>query len=157
MERGFTHDVLKTTLGKFAGLEYWCMADEIGGETGTLHTHVYLASRNPVEFHAIQHNRGYDVSFVRDGRGMGLAARLVSHAKKRVLEMETTLPDIHIYTGNFLNNDPGKNGALYTPHDAICLEGELFPDAINHPHFGKIVLRAGEAYLEQIRFHLMQE
>lgn len=54
VERGFTHYVLKTTLGKFSGLDYWCMADEIGGETGTLHTHVYLACRNPVEFHTVQ-------------------------------------------------------------------------------------------------------
>lgn len=66
VERGFTHDVLKTTLGKLAGLEYWCMADEIGGETGTLHTHVYLASRNPIEFHTIQQRfYGAHIEFVK--------------------------------------------------------------------------------------------
>lgn len=58
VDQGFTHEVLKTTLGKFSGLDYWCMADEIGGETGTLHTHVYFASRNPVEFHTV-HQRFY--------------------------------------------------------------------------------------------------
>lgn len=103
------------------------------------------------------HNRGYDISFVRNGREMGLAARLRAPSKGRVLEVETTLPDIHIYTGNFLNNDPGKNGRKYTPHDAICLEGCRFPDAVNKPHFGRIILRAGEAYLEQIRFRIKQE
>lgn len=53
-ERGLTHDVIRTNLGTFSGLEYWCMADEVGGETGTLHTHVYLAARNGIEFQAIQ-------------------------------------------------------------------------------------------------------
>ena len=104
------------------------------------------------EFPAIRDNRGYDVSFVRNGEGMGLAARLTAGA--RVLEVETTLPDIHIYTANFLNGDPGKGGRQYHAHDAICLEGELFPDAINHPNFGRIILEAGEQYCEQIRFRI---
>jgi len=106
------------------------------------------------EFHAIQHNRGYDVSFVRDGREMGLAARLTVPSKGRTLEVETDLPDIHIYTGNFLDNHPGKGGRKYTPHDAICLEGELFPDAVNHPHFGKIFLKPGEEYCQHIKFRV---
>lgn len=58
VEHGFTHDVLRANLSKFSGLDYWCMADEIGGETGTLHTHVYLASRNPLQFHTV-HQRFY--------------------------------------------------------------------------------------------------
>ncbi len=63
------------------------------------------------------------MSFVRNSREMGLAARLAAPAKGRVLEVETTLPDIHIYTGNFLNNDPGKDGRTYTPHDATVWRG----------------------------------
>ena len=106
------------------------------------------------DHHAIQHNRGYDVSFVRDGREMGLAARLTAPSKGRTLEVETTLPDIHIYTGNFLDNHPGKDGRKYTPHDAICLEGGLFPDAVNQPHFGKIFLKPGEEYFQQIKFRV---
>lgn len=102
----------------------------------------------------LRQSRGYDVSFVRSSREMGLAARLTVPSKGRVLEVETTLPDIHIYTGNFLDNAPGKDGRTYTPHDAICLEGERFPDAVNQPHFGRIFLKAGEEYLEKIRFRI---
>ena len=54
IEHGFPHDVIKTNLKIFSGLEYWCIADEVGGEAGTLHTHVYLASRNAIEFQTIQ-------------------------------------------------------------------------------------------------------
>ena len=85
---------------------------------------------------------------------MGLAARLTAPFKGRTLEVETTLPDIHVYTGNFLNSDPGKAGRAYTEHDAICLEGGRFPDAVNEPHFGRIFLRAGEEYVEQIKFRI---
>lgn len=53
-EHGFTHDVLKTTLRTFKGLLYWCMADEVGGETGTYHTHLYFAAKNGIEFQTVQ-------------------------------------------------------------------------------------------------------
>lgn len=102
----------------------------------------------------IQNSRGYDVSFVRTERGMGLAARLTCPEKHRVLEVETTLPDLHIYTGNFLNGDPGKGGIAYTAHDAICLEAERFPDAVNNAHFGNIFLKPGETYEEWISFRV---
>ena len=105
----------------------------------------------------IQNNRGYDVSFVRRERGMGLAARLYAPEKHRILEVETTLPDLHIYTGNFLNGDLGKDGIRYTPHDAICLEAERFPDAVNHAHFGEIFLKPSEKYEEMIRFCVKHE
>lgn len=102
----------------------------------------------------IQNNRGYDVSFVRSSRGMGLAARLTEPNKRRMLEVESTLPDLHIYTGNFLNGDPGKGGIAYTAHDAICLEAERFPDAVNNAHFGNILLKPGEKYEELISFRI---
>ena len=102
----------------------------------------------------IQGSRGYDVSFVRSQRGMGLAARLTVPEKRRVLEVETTLPDLHIYTGNFLNGDPGKGGIRYEAHDAICLEAERFPDAVNNPHFGEIFLLPGKQYEETIQFRI---
>ena len=53
VEKGFTHEVIKTTLASLSGCEYWCMCDEIG-EQGTLHTHLYIAFRNAAEFHMVQ-------------------------------------------------------------------------------------------------------
>ena len=102
----------------------------------------------------IKNNRGYDVSFVRSQRGMGLAARLTAPNKRRMLEVESTLPDLHIYTGNFLNGDSGKGGITYTAHDGICLEAERFPDAVNNAHFGNIFLKPNEKYEEEILFRV---
>ena len=50
---GFTHEVIKTTLVSFPGMQYWCMCDEIG-EQGTPHTHLYLYSPNAILFSTLQ-------------------------------------------------------------------------------------------------------
>lgn len=53
-EHGFTHEMIRDNLATLSGCLYWCMCDEIGGETGTYHTHVYAAFQNAKEFSAIQ-------------------------------------------------------------------------------------------------------
>lgn len=53
VEHGFTHEVIKTTLASFPGMQYWCMCDEIG-EQGTPHTHLYLYSPNAILFSTLQ-------------------------------------------------------------------------------------------------------
>lgn len=52
-KHGYSHSVLKRTLNEFSGCLYWCMCDEIG-EQGTLHTHLYAAFKNGVEFTTMQ-------------------------------------------------------------------------------------------------------
>ncbi|MBE6970716.1 MAG: replication protein [Ruminococcaceae bacterium] len=53
LEHGLSHEVIKTTLGSFQNLAYWCMADEMG-ESGTYHTHLYLCSPNAIQFSTVQ-------------------------------------------------------------------------------------------------------
>ena len=53
VEHGFTHEVIKTTLASFPGMQYWCMCDEIG-EQGTPHTHLYIYSPNAILFSTLQ-------------------------------------------------------------------------------------------------------
>ena len=58
IDKGFNHEALKSIIATFKSCIYWCMADEIG-ESGTPHTHIYLAFKNAVEFTAIhQHFYG---------------------------------------------------------------------------------------------------
>lgn len=49
----WSHDYIKNAIGTFAGLEYWCMCDEVGAE-GTPHTHIFVVFRNAVEFKSLQ-------------------------------------------------------------------------------------------------------
>lgn len=53
-EHGFDHDTIKGIITELSGCVYWCLCDEIGGDSGTYHTHVYMAFQNPKEFSAIQ-------------------------------------------------------------------------------------------------------
>ena len=41
-EHGWTHDKIRETLRSFKSMAYWCMADEIGAEEKTPHTHLFI-------------------------------------------------------------------------------------------------------------------
>lgn len=49
-EKGYSHDFIKKILEKFKGCVYWCMSDEIGKETGTYHTHIFICCSGAVRF-----------------------------------------------------------------------------------------------------------
>lgn len=87
--------------------------------------------------------RGFDHNLVLSG-GPGPLATLYCPRTGIFLEMETTLEGVQVYTANFLGQRPGKAGAVYGPHHAVCLETQHFPDAINHPNFPSPILRSGE-------------
>lgn len=53
-DHGFTHEQIKVNITELSGCVYWCFCDEIGGDTATYHTHVYMAFQNAKEFSAIQ-------------------------------------------------------------------------------------------------------
>ncbi|MFC1556046.1 aldose epimerase family protein, partial [candidate division KSB1 bacterium] len=91
---------------------------------------------------------GYDHSFVLNNPGAlhALAARVREPFTGRVMEVFTTEPGLHLYTGNYLDGISGKNGLLYRKHAGFCLEAQRFPDSPNHPRFPSAVVREGEEY-----------
>ena len=62
------------------------------------------------------------------------------------MEVWTDLPGGQMYTANFLDNEPGKDGAVYESRSAVCLETQYYPDAIHHDNFPGPVCRRGEKY-----------
>jgi hypothetical protein len=50
LDHGFPHECIKETMARLASVTYWCMADEIGLEEETPHTHLYLYSPSPIRF-----------------------------------------------------------------------------------------------------------
>lgn len=92
---------------------------------------------------------GYDHNFVidrKDGEKLALAAVLRDPVSGRIMTIRTTEPGIQLYTGNFLNGQPGKDGKTYPRRSAVCLETQHHPDSINHPEFPSIVLKPGEKF-----------
>lgn len=84
---------------------------------------------------------GYDHNFCLTG---DLAAVLRGDASGITMTVRTTLPGVQLYTANVLTERRGKNGAVYAPRGALCLETQYFPNAMACEGFEKPILRAGE-------------
>ncbi len=98
---------------------------------------------------------GYDHNWVINGQPGELrpAARAECPATGIVLEVQTTLPGVQFYSGNYLDGCPaGKGGAPYAKHWGFCLETQLFPDTPHHAEFPTCVLHPGELWNHQTRF-----
>ena len=55
---------------------------------------------------------------------------------------------MQFYTANTLGPAlAGKDGKVYGPHSAFCLETQHFPDSPNKPAFPSVVLKKGAHYL----------
>jgi aldose 1-epimerase len=66
------------------------------------------------------------------------------------LEVLTTEPGVQLYTGEKLDVPvPGLDGRRYGPFAGLCLETQIWPDAVNHEGFPKAVLRPGETLRQE--------
>ncbi len=100
------------------------------------------------EFEQLKLTGGYDHNFIidRTGDGLQLFATVRGDQTGIVMEAYTDLPAFQFYTGNFIDNVPGKNGAVYKERSGFCLESQYIPNAINEEKEDKPILRAGEVY-----------
>ena len=103
----------------------------------------------------LRNGEGYDHNFVLTG-GRD-AAVLYSEESGICMTTRTTTPGVQVYSANHLTPRKGKNGASYDIRHAICLETQLFPNAMRCYGFPSPILHAGEhlhsetAYLFGIR------
>lgn len=90
----------------------------------------------------------YDKSFVadKDAVSLSLMAEVRSVALGVLLQVYSTEPIIHFYSGKWIPVIAGKNGIKYGPFSGLCLETHKHPNAINISHFPDTILRPGEIY-----------
>ncbi len=92
---------------------------------------------------------GYDENLVLDhseGR-LAEAAELYEPTTGRILKVLTTEPGLQFYSGNHLDGSiTGKQGRVYKPRVAFCLETQHFPDSPNHPNFPTTELKPGQTF-----------
>ena len=69
VEKGYTHDFIKSILSGLTSVIYWCMADEVG-EQGTYHTHIYLQGRSAIRFSTLK--RLFEPAHFEVGKGTAL-------------------------------------------------------------------------------------
>jgi aldose 1-epimerase len=103
-----------------------------------------LGSRIANDAEQLRHGQGYDHTWVMDKPAgtLSRAARVYEPHTGRVLEVYTTTPGIHFYSGNMLDGSLiGKGGTIYTRNSGLCLETQHFPDSPNQPQFPSTVIR----------------
>lgn len=95
----------------------------------------------------LQNCGGYDHNFCLNNEGLlHEAAMLHSDESGITMRVQTTLPGIQVYSGNFLTERMGKHGKTYQKWDAVCLETQFYPNSMHCEGFIKPVLHAGERY-----------
>ena len=91
---------------------------------------------------------GYDHNFALDAApgsdGLRPLAEVTSPATGVTMTVETTLPGVQFYSGNFMQGHAKRSG--------FCLEPQTFPDAVNHANFPSPVLRARAEHRQTIRY-----
>lgn len=129
----------------------------VGGTPFDFRTPVAVGARVRDASNAqIRIGRGYDHNWVLATDPVDsprLVARVVHPASGRVLEVLSTQPGVHFYSGNFLDGTSiGKSGRAYRMGDAVVLEPQMFPDTPNQPSFGSLRLEPGQVYRHQLAF-----
>ncbi len=94
----------------------------------------------------IKYGNGFDHNWVINGNSeLKYSAKVIEPESGRWMEVYTNEPGIQFYGGNFLNAT-GKNGNIYKPQHALCLETQHYPDSPNQPKFPSTTLDIGEKY-----------
>ena len=93
---------------------------------------------------------GFDFSWVvrREKPGeLVSAVQVYEPSSGRLMEVLTTEPAAHLYTGNFLDGSlTGKNECAYGRHAGLCVETQHFADSPNQPDFPSTRLEPGQKF-----------
>lgn len=83
---------------------------------------------------------GYDHNFCLSGPH---AAVLQSRYSGIRMDVFTDMPGMQVYSGNCFDPRNGKSGSFYQKRGAVCLETQIYPNAMSCYAFPSPVLRAG--------------
>jgi aldose 1-epimerase len=133
-------------------------ADDDGIPTGEVRS----VADTPLDFRAlrrIDRGRGeddppFDHNFCLSNKRMAMreVACLSSRLSSVAMSLATTEPGLQFYDGSKLDVPvAGLEGRRYGPRAGLCLEPQIWPDAVNHKGFPSPVLRPGERYLHETR------
>lgn len=112
---------------------------------------VSLGERIEKQYRQLELAHGLDHNFVLNKLPgeLSYAATVLEPQSGRKMDVHTTEPGIQLYTGNYLKDVAGKQGAVYPRRGGLCLETQHFPDAPNKSMFPSIILRPGVEYRSQ--------
>lgn len=99
------------------------------------------------DYRALNIGKGYDHNWILNNEGkFAKVAEMSSELSGITMEVYTDLPGVQIYTGNYIENEVGKQGIIYQRRQGICFETQYAPNAINCEGLQSPVCRANEVY-----------
>ncbi|MRI33190.1 galactose-1-epimerase [Endozoicomonas sp. OPT23] len=75
-----------------------------------------------------------------------LAVTVTSPESGMTLETYTNQIGIQLYSGNYIDNEKGRDGQVYQQYDGFCLETQLYPDQVNMNTAEQAILKPGQEY-----------
>lgn len=73
------------------------------------------------------------------------------------LNVYSDLPDMHVYTAYYLNNEVGKNNTAYKKYQGIALECQYYPNGINYgDKYLLPILKKDEEMSHYIKYEIKQ-
>ena len=108
------------------------------------------------DYEALNFGMGYDHNWcLNNGGEFKKVAALTGEESGITMEVYTDLPGVQIYTGNFIESEPGKGGVVYQRRQGICFETQYYPDTMHHENFPSCLFRAGEVYKTSTAFRFL--
>jgi len=139
--------------------DFYTILDESGAPTGEIRSveNTPFDFREPtlvgdrIDDKEYAPGRGLDNNWTIRKHQVGelvLAGSVYEPESGRKMEVLTTQPGLQVYSGNWIENQIGKDGKTYDFQTAICLEAQGFPNAPNVAHFPSAVVRPNRKYDE---------
>ena len=98
-------------------------------------------------YEALVFGGGYDHNWCLNNEGKyQKVIEMTSEVSGITMEVYTDLPGVQMYTGNFLEEEAGKQGIVYRKRQGICFETQYYPDAVHHENFPSPICKKGEVY-----------
>ena len=101
------------------------------------------------DYACLTQQKGYDHNFEVF---CNPCAILTDPVSGRTMAISTDCPGIQVYSGNFLKDLPGKDGAIYCCRGGLALETQFYPDAVHHPEWPQPIVKAGERYHSETEY-----
>ncbi len=107
----------------------------------------FIGELNDSDDHQMVISKGIDQNFCLNTKAgtFSFAAAVTAPESGITMECLTDLPGIQIYAGNNLGSPLDiKTTKAYGQYDAICLEAQMVPNAVNLEGFASPVIKAGK-------------
>ena len=118
-EKGWTHSVIKKILeDEIKNVTYWCMCDEVGAETQTYHTHLFIFRKNAIRFSKVQ--KAFGGFHIEQAKGTCEQNRdYIRKEGKHGDKSETNLRDTFEESGEMPVESQGKRTDLHVLYELI--------------------------------------